>query len=436
METPAEDPRLDLLKLGSRRPELSVKGPCNLSCFFCNCRSDAPAIEAGPHFEQVREQIERLAAAGVKSASWGVFSYEPTTFPRLPELLAHAFARGIERHQLITNGIRTADRGYLQELHDHGVRELSMSIFEWDEVSADTLTDGRGVLAAKLATADHCRSLGIELLTPVILMRVNYLRVREVLSLYRGLSSSFSLRPIYPGIGERVSFFLPPVTGVAEALATRCADLDLGGATAVLGGIPACVRERWADALSGFGIAGDEAKEGARCCTDCADHPACAGLSPEYLELYGDAELREEAVVHRPIELSELVDWAEEYIGRTGGQLNAGTAAGLHRLLEALLPSLPLPCDGYLLEALEEAHHDRVSLRLHSPSETFHLIVALRSQVAQGLETVGPLTLMLPREEGPLDAPRQGALRALVARLEGALAKQGALADSGAQKQT
>lgn len=433
-EPPTADPRLLLHKEDGRGHHLSIKGRCNLACAFCNCRGDAPDFEVDAHFAEVVRKIDELARAKIREATWGVFSYEPTTYPRLPELLRYARSRGIKKSQLITNGIRTADPAYLQELVDSGLTSISMTVFEYDEQSADALTGATGVLAAKLATAAACRRLGLTLFTPVILMRVNYQRVNDIVRLYADVSDRLSLEAIYPGMWNRVPWFLPPLSGMVESLAEICR--RPWGTQLQLANVPTCIAARHERTLAKVRRHRDLEGRYSKICDGCAWRSKCSGLRQEYLDVYGDSEIAEGRTIHAPIALDELMKLVGGYIADGSGHRHAADPSSISamlvsRRLSALLGELLLgaepapPCAGYAIDSIEPAHDHRAVVRLRADGDALDVLVVATSITADGLSRVGPLTLMLPRGHAVATMARRRALDALEASLAQAIERAG-----------
>jgi len=397
-------------------PELCVKGPCNLDCLFCRHREAAPAVDLDEHLSDLTGAVDDLARQGHTELAWGRYWYEPTMFPHLAKAIRHARDMGIRKNMLITNGVRTSDTAYLEDLVRNGVTGISMSVYEYDVESSRTLTEREGVLEAKLATAEHCRRLGITLFSSVMTMRCNYLKVGEIARMFGQLATSLVFAPIAPT--RRVPWFLPPFSGMADALKRDVAPRRLR-ANVQVGGVPLCLDPglpRTPYRTSHVPVAWTNA------CAGCADKAHCCGLSAKYLALYGDDEIVKRTLVHRPLELQELRDasaapeWLDGDCGE-GGEPRVGNV--LERLLARLLTERPPT--GVRIERVLCEHHHSATVELRVGDRPMSLLVALQADAPPSpLLGIGPLVLMLP-SGASLDAEARSGLRAMARVLKAAL---------------
>ena len=405
--------------LGERGVQLCVRGPCNLGCLFCNLFQDIPEVDEAAHERALAAEVDRLAAAGVRSASWGLYHHEPTTFSGLPRLLARARQGGIQHNILISNGVRTADETYCRELRDAGMDSMVVTMVEYDAPSADVLCQGEGLMAARRRTLENCARLGIKVFPVLTLMRVNYQRVGQALDLYGDLVRDHTLQLVSPTMEERVSWFLPPLSGVVEAVTEAARQRPEFQLTLV--DIPRCIQRLHGEDLPN--LAHRREKPGRvypEPCDACQDRQTCGGFSRAYLELYGPDEARGGDPLHAPLTLDELRARSERYI-RKNRRYSSGVGSyppssrKLHGILNEILLRRRLP----ELEVTEVDlnHHERVSVRALYMGEEIHVLVSWKDRTDKALVTAGPFALMAPRE-APLDSTgKRRAVKALVRAL-------------------
>lgn len=404
------------LDLQDKGVQLCVRGPCDLACLFCNLRGDRPRLDSEQHFAELCEEIDWLARVGLRSASWGVYHHEPTTYERLPQLLQHATDRGIQQNRLITNGVRTADRDYLRQLKQAGLSSLSVTLVEFDEASADALCQGQGVLAARLQTFANCRELGLQLQPVVLLMRANYQRAEQILQLYGEYLDAPLLQLIQPTMEQRVSWFLPPLSGVLEVVCEAARARPQKPLTLLE--IPRCVRLHQ-QIPANLRFRGSSQGVHFAACEGCPWRDDCGGFPEPYLQLYGDGEAAGE-LLHRPLSVDQLARRCQRHLAAAARTVQAPERPARpgerssRRLLalvsRRLLQRPPEQLGGLRVEQVELSHHQRVVVTLSHGGARFSLLVAWSQKADKALIRAGPLALMVPTGE-PLDTLRLLATR-------------------------
>jgi len=390
--------------LGPMGTQLCVRGPCNLACLFCNLALDRREVDEAAHEAALTAEVDRLARQGVSAMSWGIFHHEPTTFDGLPRLLRHARARGVAPSRVVTNGIRTADPAYCRELRDAGADGLVVTLCEHDRQSADLLCQGEGVLAARRRTFENCRDLGLEVFPVLLLMRANYQHLGAALDLYGDLLDTFTLQPVQPTMGERVPWFLPPLSGVMEVVAAEARQRP--HLTLTLVNMPACIRRRHGPDLPNLRHRADRQGVIPPACGGCREQDGCCGFAAEYLEQYGDGEATAAEARHDPLPLEELKRRCDMFIRQRRQEHRLGDGvvpAATRRLLDVVEEILGASPDTKIsVEGPTLAHHERVAVVVKHRAHRATVLLAWRRADQQALVNAGPFALMLPRgEEGP-----------------------------------
>ena len=388
--------------LGPKGIQLCVQGPCDLGCLFCNLRKDLPeGLDEDIHYKALVQEIDRLGARGIRAASWGIHHREPTAFERLPELLRHARQQGIDSNVIITNAVRTADRDYTKSLKEAGASALVVTLVEYDAESADLLCQGTGVADARRQTFEHCRDLDLRVHPVMLLMRANYQRVGQMLDLYGDLLDTPTLQLVQPTMEERAGWFLPPLSGVVQAVVEAARQHPR--LTLTLVDIPCCLRRRYGQELANLIYREESCGVFPDACAGCADRASCCGFRAEYLEIYGEDELQAEEALHAPIPIDELVRLCDPYTRRRKNDDSTPSPVG-QRLLEQVTQSLlhqQLP-RGLAVSKVELAHNHRVAITVRYRGQRTRFFVAWRNKAEGMMMAAGPLALMHPKDE-PLD---------------------------------
>ena len=100
---------------------LQVSRVCNQKCLFCSNPANGRVIS----WDEAVTWVDSFAKAG--AAGVILTGGEPTLFPELSRLIAHAVSRKLVP-RLITNGQNTADLGYVRALARAGLTHMHISI--------------------------------------------------------------------------------------------------------------------------------------------------------------------------------------------------------------------------------------------------------------------------------------------------------------------
>jgi uncharacterized Fe-S cluster-containing radical SAM superfamily protein len=292
-----------------------VGGACNTQCLFCKFFVKPKEVNARQHLEKLELVVEQCAEAGCEKIYWGWGDFEPTTFALLPQAMRAAQARNIANQTLITNGILTADSAYLKELKESGLTSLRISLFEWDAHSADVLCRSTGVQRAKLETLKNCLSLGINIQASVLLMRVNYQKLPEILEWLGPVIERFDypqlmLASTSHGLKQIAPFIMPPLSGVLEVIRETKPAWPKVRFDVV--DVPRCFRELWEDGWDGIGFPQSKPGNCLDICAERGERLGCSGVPPGYLEVYPN-EIRDRVVVHNPLDLQGLEEACRRY---------------------------------------------------------------------------------------------------------------------------
>lgn len=140
--------------------EIAVTYRCQNRCFFCYASSP----ERGRIVpEMTTDDIKRVLDIILDDARVPTVSFtggEPTVRADLPELIAYADGRGM-RSNLITNGIRCADRPYVELLSRAGLKSAQVSVEAGDAAIHDAVVANPGAFEPTMAGVHNLKSAGI-----------------------------------------------------------------------------------------------------------------------------------------------------------------------------------------------------------------------------------------------------------------------------------
>ncbi len=154
----------------SEQTFLTVPGPCDLRCAWCNARGLAPLSFDG-EVEQIAERLSELAARGERAVGFGLYHSEPMTYPRFPELVRRARSLGFERITLSSSGIRLSEGDLARRVVEAGVTSVILSLVTLDREISDALLGREGATEAKLAALERCLDAGARVTAILMLLR-------------------------------------------------------------------------------------------------------------------------------------------------------------------------------------------------------------------------------------------------------------------------
>lgn len=271
--------------------------PCQARCAFCNCRGRAPDMAIGPD-----AVLARLAEARASGASWVAYTGgEPTLVPELADYIRSAKELGFERVTIQTNGLKLAERAYLDTLVEAGLTAIVQSFHSDVAAIHDAIFQIEGAWekgVQSLANAiDAGLIVGINHVTTV----QNAERLPEYV---RFIAERFGTRPYVTlsvmapqGWGAERLDLVPRLTDLRPKLAGALDAARAAGLTIFvpgLCGVPACQlpEHAWAFAeLNDATPARIPSRRFARACDRCAVRSRCSGYWSAYLDHHGDAEL-------------------------------------------------------------------------------------------------------------------------------------------------
>jgi radical SAM protein with 4Fe4S-binding SPASM domain len=140
--------------------EIALTYRCQNRCFFCYASSPDRGRTV-PHMntEQVKIVLDKIVdQARVPTVSFT--GGEPTLRADLPELVAYAKDRGL-RANLITNGLRCAETGYVERLAEAGLDSAQVSLEAGDGASHDGVVGNQGAFERTVQGVRNLKAAGI-----------------------------------------------------------------------------------------------------------------------------------------------------------------------------------------------------------------------------------------------------------------------------------
>ncbi len=300
--------------------EIQLGHLCNNRCVFCSSGLITSFKLAGQ--EETPPALAELDEARRRGARKVTFvGGEPTLQRDFPRILKHARDLGYEEIVVFTNGVRTQQRAYIEQLVAGGPLTFRVSIQGGDEATHDRVTGRPGAFQRILDGLALMNELGQPITVNACLNVSSYASVGGYAEIARRYGvHQVHLDQVNPHeIGNRppgyVDTILVRYSEQAPHLARMLDEFErkLGPDFDVnLGNIPYCVMPEWAHRihhageltwvrsanLGGLAPAGHdkyerktERKLKPESCKDCAFDPVCTGVFVEYADNFGTDEL-------------------------------------------------------------------------------------------------------------------------------------------------
>jgi MoaA/NifB/PqqE/SkfB family radical SAM enzyme len=270
---------------------------CNLFCKYCH----NPPSGCRTEIESVIDRVRRAKVTAVSLEGRG----EPTTNPRLPELISGLRAAGVKNIMLSTNAVALADKKLCARVA-RGVDFFTVNFPSHVEEVYNGAT--RSVKYREAVRGlRNLAALGLEEKIRFfhIIFRDNYKLLPEFVGWARAahpgcslLNFTFVRNKGRVGDDEAI---VPRYAEAAPYVKIALARAKLAGLRAVIQNMPLCALKNF----EGFSFEyqrwrrGDEPLEDglerpapSTACRKCTLAPACCGARPDYLRIYGDGELK------------------------------------------------------------------------------------------------------------------------------------------------
>lgn len=300
--------------------EIQLGHLCNNRCVFCNSGFITGMGLAGrENIEPALAQLEQARRRGARKVTF--VGGEPTLQRDFPRILQHARDLGYEEIVVFTNGVRTQQRKYIEELCAGGPLTFRVSIQGGDEATHDRVTGRRGAFQRIIDGLDLMNELGQKITVNACLNVLSY----ESVAGYADLARRYNVRDVHLDqinpheVGNRPPGYIDTILARYSQQAPHLARMldeferQLGPDFDVnLGNIPFCVMPEWAHRIHHGGEqtlvvsanlgelapAGHdkyerktEQKLKPGSCADCAFNPICSGVFVEYADRFGTEEL-------------------------------------------------------------------------------------------------------------------------------------------------
>lgn len=148
-------------------------GPeCNQKCLFCYTAEDEKVTTL-----QAKATIDKYIEMGY---SWISFTGgEPTIRDDIFELIHYARKKGADIIKVQTNGIRTADKKFLDKLVSAGMNRIYMSILSHNKETHEQLTQTPDSFEKAILSVKNIMSLKIPLEMSCVITTLNYSHLKE-----------------------------------------------------------------------------------------------------------------------------------------------------------------------------------------------------------------------------------------------------------------
>jgi radical SAM protein with 4Fe4S-binding SPASM domain len=206
------------------KADLAITYECNNDCPHCYNEADRLTLNS-MEVEEWKRVVDRLAQVGVPHLI--LTGGEATLYPDLPELVAHADARG-PIVGLNSNGRRFAHRLYASEMAAAGLNHLQVTLGSHEADVHDRMMNAR-CFKQTIRGIRHAIDAGIHTITNTTLMQMNKDRIEDTISFLHDLGiRTFAVNGmIYSGGGFDTGQAIPEEEMPASLIRIRDKALEL-----------------------------------------------------------------------------------------------------------------------------------------------------------------------------------------------------------------
>ncbi len=315
-----------LSKLLVLRPTVN----CNQDCTFCSANETSKNVWADP--KVMLRSIARGARRGVNRLSFS--GGEPTLSKHLPAFVRAARRAGIDRVELVSNGVLLDRPARVKELVDAGLTDVFFSLHAHDEALSRTMTQKEGDFQRTVAAARGFLEAGLVVAFNHVITSRNYPFLAHFVEMVhrefgtKALISFAFVTPQYKAL-EDLSIVprLSDVQPVLRRALWRALELEQSVVVGSRQGVPPCFLgefQGWSDvALLNHEAAAEDAPQKAQvpACGECRYRGICTGLWKPYLQRYGGGEV--EPIRGPAFSEAELQSFRSAPFTGSGGRLPA-----------------------------------------------------------------------------------------------------------------
>lgn len=285
--------------------ELILNYNCNARCRFCSQGNFDKSLNAP--FGAIARNIYSAYKAGYRRL--GLTGGEPLIRPDILKVVALGKSVGFRFIRAQTNGIKLSDPVFCRALVKAGLTFCKFSFTTDKAADHDALVGVPGALGKALAGLENLRKLKIRLGTNILVNKLNYKRLPEIIRFYlgRGITNFVVIYPVYNGAmaenAEKLGAGLADCAPYFDAAAGVMEEAGLPGEILFLNTPPCFLkgRESLAIGLDLFNTLvtdplgdrtdldanADAAKVKGKPCAGCALGRKCRGADENYIARFG-----------------------------------------------------------------------------------------------------------------------------------------------------
>ncbi len=285
--------------------ELILNYNCNARCRFCSQGDFDKSLNAP--FPAIARNIYSAYKAGYRRL--GLTGGEPLIRQDILKTIALGRSVGFGFIRVQTNGIKLADPVFCRALAKAGLTFCKFSFTTDNEKDHDALVGVPGAFKKALAGLKNLRALKVRLGTNIVVNRLNYRRLPEIIRFYleRGITSFVIIYPVYIGAMARnsgeIGVSLPDCEQYFREAAETMEAAGLNGEILFLNTPPCFLKGREslaigldlfntlvtdpAGARTDLDANAEAAKVKGTPCRNCALNKKCRGADSHYIGIFG-----------------------------------------------------------------------------------------------------------------------------------------------------
>jgi radical SAM protein with 4Fe4S-binding SPASM domain len=268
---------------------LDIGGTCNNNCWFCPTDNDK-----FKSLEEIKKEVEGIAD---KTALLVLTGGEPTLHPDILDIISY-LKLYFDDVALFTNGRAFFYESFCKEVILRGVDNLIVKINGHTRQVHDSLTTIDGSFDQAVKGIKNLIRLGRNVDAYIVITEQNFIFLPRMLDFVNGLGVGKVHLSLPKSYGRSLKNFEKIIPRYVEIKNILLEVLDKHKPKISIEGIPYCLLKEFPNNLVQINTHRGKAKK----CAECLKKEECPGMWKEYIDIYGESELK--PFLDYPIEIA------------------------------------------------------------------------------------------------------------------------------------
>ena len=167
----------------TKRAIIFIGTVCNVRCRFCYYYFTG--MKDRRSIWDIKKQMHIVKRTGMEAIDFS--GGEPTMLDELAELISYARQLGFKTIGMLTNGLKTYKKEYLQKLVDCGLNNILFSVHGHNAEEHDYTTQAKGSFSMVIKSIENVQEIGMPFRINCTITKINYKNLEKHAELYNQL---------------------------------------------------------------------------------------------------------------------------------------------------------------------------------------------------------------------------------------------------------